>query len=76
VLDTRIALQGNRMNEVMKKVTSWAAVIAVPTAITGFYGMNVPYPGYSEVWGWWASLVIVTLTSCGLYAIFKKREWL
>jgi magnesium transporter len=76
VLDTRIALQGNRMNEVMKKVTSWAAVIAVPTAVTGFYGMNVPYPGYSEAWGWWASLVIVTVTSVGLYAVFKKREWL
>ena len=29
----------------MKKVTSWAAIIAVPTAITGFYGQNVPYPG-------------------------------
>ena len=76
VMDTRIALQGNRMNEVMKKVTSWAAVIAVPTAVTGFYGMNVPYPGFSERWGWWASLVIVILTSSGLYAVFKKREWL
>ena len=26
----------------MKKVTSWAAIIAVPTLITGYYGMNVP----------------------------------
>jgi len=76
VMDTRIALQGNRMNDVMKKVTSWAAVIAVPTAVTGFYGMNVPYPGFSEKWGWWASIVTVILSSTGLYAIFKKREWL
>jgi magnesium transporter len=76
VMDTRIALQGNRMNEVMKQVTSWAAVIAVPTAVTGFYGMNVPYPGFSQSWGWWTSLVVVILTSSGLYAIFKKREWL
>ncbi|MEO5875663.1 MAG: magnesium transporter CorA family protein [Streptosporangiaceae bacterium] len=76
VMDTRIALQGNRMNEVMKKVTSWAAVIAVPTAITGFYGMNVPYPGFAETWGWWASLVIVVMTSFSLYLIFKRRDWL
>ena len=31
----------------MKKVTSWAAIIAVPTAITGFYGQNLPYPGFA-----------------------------
>ena len=35
----------------MKKVTSWAAIIAVPTLITGWYGMNVPYPGSGETWG-------------------------
>jgi hypothetical protein len=32
----------------MKKVTSWAAIIAVPTGVTGFYGMNVPYPGFAQ----------------------------
>ena len=31
----------------MKKVTSWAAII-VPTLITGWYGMNVPYPGFAR----------------------------
>ena len=44
ILETNLMIQGNRMNLVMKKVTSWAAIIAVPTAITGFYGQNVPYP--------------------------------
>jgi Mg2+ and Co2+ transporters len=75
-MDTRLALQGNRLNEVMKKVTSWAAIIAVPTAVTGFYGMNVPYPGFSQHWGFFASVVIVVLSSLALYAIFKKRGWL
>ena len=32
----------------MKKVTSWAAIIVVPTGVTGFYGMNVPYPGVAQ----------------------------
>jgi magnesium transporter len=41
----------------MKKVTSWAAIIAVPTAVTGFYGMNVPYPGYGQPSGVVASIV-------------------
>jgi magnesium transporter len=75
-MDTRLALQSNRLNEVMKKVTSWAAIIAVPTAVTGFYGMNVPYPGFSQHWGFFASAGIVILSSLGLYAIFKKRGWL
>jgi magnesium transporter len=76
LLDTRLALQSNRMNEVMKKVTSWAAIIAVPTAVTGFYGMNVPYPGFSEHDGFITSLVIIVVCSTVLYAIFKVRDWL
>ena len=45
ILETNLTIQGNRMNIITKKVTSWAAIIAVPTFITGFYGMNVPYRG-------------------------------
>ena len=48
ILETNLTIQGNRMNIITKKVTSWAAIIAVPTFITGFYGMNVPYPGFSD----------------------------
>ena len=43
------------MNLIMKKVTSWAAIIAVPTAITGWYGQNVPYPGFGKTSGLIAS---------------------
>ncbi|PJI36961.1 magnesium transporter, partial [Methylobacterium radiotolerans] len=42
ILETHVSIQGNRMNLVMKKLTSWAAIIAVPTAVTGFFGQNVP----------------------------------
>ena len=45
-VETNLTIQANRMNLIMKKVTSWAAIIAVPTAITGFYGQNLPYPGF------------------------------
>ncbi len=34
------------MNDTTKKLTGWAAIIAVPTLITGFFRMNVPYPGF------------------------------
>ncbi|MCW2570369.1 MAG: Mg2 transporter protein CorA family protein, partial [Frankiales bacterium] len=42
ILETNLTLQGNRLNEVMKKLTAWAAILAVTTAVTGFYGQNVP----------------------------------
>jgi magnesium transporter len=76
LLETNLTIQGNRMNLIMKKVTSWAAIIAVPTAITGFYGQNIPYPGYAQEWGFWISSGAIVLISGGLYLAFKKNDWL
>ncbi|MCO5972872.1 magnesium transporter CorA family protein [Actinoallomurus soli] len=74
--ETRIAMQGNHLNLVMKKLTGWAAVIAVPTAITGFYGENVPYPGFGKHWGFVTSIVVLLVTGVALYAVFRKRDWI
>ncbi len=63
ILETNLTIQGNRMNLVMKKVTSWAAIIAVPTAITGFYGQNIPYPGFAAHWGFWFSTALIIVLS-------------
>ncbi len=51
IVETNISLRDYRQNLIVKKVTSWAAIIAVPTLITGYYGMNVPYPGSGETFG-------------------------
>jgi magnesium transporter len=76
LLETNLTIQGNRMNLVMKKVTSWAAIIAVPTAITGFYGQNVPYPGFGTITGFWVSTALMVVISAALYVSFKRRDWL
>ncbi len=76
ILETNLTIQGNRMNLVMKKVTSWAAIIAVPTAITGFYGQNLPYPGFATHWGFWFSSALIVVISGTLYVTFRKRDWL
>ncbi|WP_345764196.1 magnesium transporter CorA family protein [Diaminobutyricibacter sp. McL0608] len=76
VLETNISLQGNRMNLIMKKVTSWAAIIAVPTAITGFYGQNLPYPGFATQWGFIFSSALIVVGSVALYFAFKRNDWL
>ncbi|MFD5831228.1 magnesium transporter CorA family protein [Lentzea sp. NPDC060358] len=74
--EAEVAVQGNRLNSIMKKVTSWAAIIAVPTAISGYYGMNVPYPGFDQRWGFWVSTAGILGLSCFLYFLFKRRDWL
>jgi Mg2+ and Co2+ transporter CorA len=65
-----------RLNVTTKKVTGWAAVIAVPTLITGYFGMNVPYPGFGEKAGLAASVAAIALTGLVLYVIFKRKDWL
>ena len=76
ILETNLTIQGNRMNIITKKVTSWAAIIAVPTFVTGFYGMNVPYPGFSETTGFLVSVAFMLVAGVVLYWVFKRRDWL
>jgi magnesium transporter len=76
ILETNLTIQGNRLMVISKKVTSWAAIIAVPTFITGFFGMNVPYPGFSRQAGLIASVVIMAIAGLVLYIVFKRKDWL
>jgi magnesium transporter len=77
ILETHLTIQGNRMNEIMKKVTSWAAIGAVPTIITGYYGMNVltfPKSGTND--GGYTALFLMAAIVTGLYVMFRRRNWL
>src|SRR5215470_13940105 len=76
ILETNLTIQGNRLGTITKKVTSWAAIIAVPTLVTGYYGMNVPYPGFSERAGLYSSAAIMIVGVVALYIVFKRKDWL
>jgi magnesium transporter len=76
IVETNLTLQGNRLNVITKKVTSWAAIIAVPTAITGFYGQNLPYPGFAQRSGLVVSCLLIVVISTALYITFKLKDWL
>ena len=76
IQETRLTVRANRLNVIVKKVTGWAAIIAVPTAVTGFYGQNLPYPGFQQTWGFWVSTVVLVVFSCGLYIAFRRKDWL
>ena len=76
IVETNLSLRDFRQNQVMKQVTSWAAIIAVPTLITGYYGMNVRYPGINTTWGFLVSMVLLIGCSVALFTVFRKKGWL
>jgi len=76
VFETNLSLQDARLNTVMKKLTGWAAIIAVPTAVTGWFGQNIPYPGFAKLSGLYGSAAIIIGMSGTLYLVFKRRGWL
>ena len=76
VFETNLSLQDARLNNVMKKLSAWAAIIAVPTAITGYFGQNVPYPGYAQWSGFVGSTICIVVIVIALYLNFRSRDWL
>jgi magnesium transporter len=65
-----------QQNDDMRRITAWVAIVAVPTAVTGFFGQNVSYPGFGTRAGATASTLIILLLAATLYGIFKRKEWL
>ena len=65
-----------RQNDDMRKITAWVAIVAVPTAVTGFFGQNVPYPGFGHTSGFVASTLAIVLIAATLYVAFKRKKWL
>lgn len=74
--ETNLSLTDARLNTIMKKLAGWAAIIAVPTAITGWFGQNIPYPGFSEPLGLWLSVALIVVGVGVLYALFRARDWI
>ncbi|MEO7260151.1 MAG: magnesium transporter CorA family protein, partial [Jatrophihabitantaceae bacterium] len=76
VFETNLSLQDARLNTIMKKLTSYTALIAIPTAVTGFYGQNVPYPGFGQHSGFVSSVIVIAILGGALYLAFKRAGWL
>jgi magnesium transporter len=74
--ETNLALSDVHLNMIMKKLSAWAAINAVPTLITGFFGMNVPYPGFGQGQGFLVGLVIMVAAVITLFVLFRRSDWL
>jgi magnesium transporter len=77
LLEADLAVISNRLNTVMKKVTSWGAILVVATLIAGIYGMNFKHmPELSWSFGYPAALLSMLAITGILYWVFKRRDWL
>jgi magnesium transporter len=76
-LEAHLSLMSHAQNEHMKRITAWAAMIAVPTMIAGIYGMNFKnMPELSWAYGYHISIVVMIAACVGLYVGFKRSGWL
>jgi magnesium transporter len=74
--DTWLAIVNNRMNEIMKVLTTIATIFMPLSFLTGVYGMNFRYiPGLQREWGFFALLGFMGLTVVGMMAYFRTRRW-
>lgn len=77
VIDLQRSEQANALNEVTKRLTGWAAIIAVPTFIASVYGMNFALvPKEGELSGFYFALGTMLASGLGLYTYFKRRNWI
>ncbi len=66
-----------RQNEDMRKISAWAAIALVPTAIAGIYGMNFDHmPELHWRYGYFIALGVISAACFALYRLFRRNRWL
>jgi magnesium transporter len=77
LVDAALAKITMRQNGDMRKITSWVAIVSVPTMVAGIYGMNFEYmPGLGEHNGFAALLALTTVACLLLFRVFRRNQWL
>jgi magnesium transporter len=77
VLEANLALVSVNQNEVIKRISAVAGIIAVPTFIASVYGMNfTDMPELNETWGYPAALGFMALCVAALVAFFRRVRWI
>jgi magnesium transporter len=71
------ARQGLQQNTDMRKMAAYAALLAVPTALAGIYGMNFEHmPELSWRFGYPAVLLVMATILTLMFRAFKRSGWL
>jgi magnesium transporter len=77
VFEAASLLEQQRQSAITRKLAAWAAILAVPTAVAGIYGMNFEHmPELKWAWGYPAVMVGIVAVIGWLYWRFKRNGWL
>ena len=77
VFEASSLLEQQRQGVITRRLAAWAAILAIPTAIAGIYGMNFKnMPEVDSPYGYFIVLLVMALLSLYLYWRFKKSGWL
>ncbi len=74
--DTNEAVISHRQNDILRILTVFSVVLLPLTLITGFFGMNVDFPGFGSVWAFWTIFGLMAAALCGMLAFFRYKRWL
>jgi magnesium transporter len=77
ILEANLALLGVQQNIVVRAISAWAAIIAVPTFLASIWGMNFEHmPELPHEWGYPAALALMATLVLVLHRFFKRIDWL
>jgi magnesium transporter len=77
LLEANLAVTSNQLNQVMKKMTSWGAILIVATLIAGIYGMNFRHmPELDWEFGYPLAIGVMAVVTFALWRYFKRKGWL
>ncbi len=74
--DTNESVISHRQNDVLRVLTVFSVVLLPLTLITGFFGMNVRFPGFDTAWAFWIIFAAMVATLAGLLSFFRYKRWL
>ena len=70
-------LEQQRQGAITRQLAAWAAILAVPTAIAGIYGMNFQnMPELDSRYGYFIVLGVIALICAVLYVRFRRADWI
>jgi magnesium transporter len=76
-INVNLSLVTYGQNEVMKKLAGWAAMLAAPTLLTSWYGMNFTHmPELTQPWAYPVIIVVMLVVVGGIYTLLKRSKWL
>ena len=77
VFEASSLLEAQRIGVVTRQLAAWAAILTVPTAIAGIYGMNFKHmPELDTPYGYFVVLGVIAVFCLLLFMRFKKAKWL